>query len=91
MKAITATLLILASVLTIHFALGASTPDRPAGVEVQNWIPVSGKMGFVVTMPPTCIRGPQAATRPCYSRLLRRAISWFGGATSGGASSSKTP
>jgi hypothetical protein len=32
MKAITAALVILASVLTIHFALGASSPDRPAGV-----------------------------------------------------------
>jgi hypothetical protein len=52
MKAITATaLLVLASVLTIHFALGASTPDRPAGVDAQNWISVSDKMGFVVTTP----------------------------------------
>jgi hypothetical protein len=50
MKAITATLLIL-SVLTIHFALGASGPDRPAGVDAQHWIPVSDKMGFVVTTP----------------------------------------
>jgi hypothetical protein len=51
MKAITATLLILASALTIHCALGASTPDRPAGVDAQNWIPVSDKIGFVVTTP----------------------------------------
>jgi hypothetical protein len=34
MKAITAAmLLILASVLAIHFANGASSPDRPAGVD----------------------------------------------------------
>jgi hypothetical protein len=51
MKAIAASFLILASVLTIHFALGASGRDRPAGVDAQNWIPVSDKMGFVVTTP----------------------------------------
>jgi hypothetical protein len=50
MKAITATLLILASA-SVHFALGASSPDRPAGVDPQHWIPVSDKMGFVVTTP----------------------------------------
>jgi hypothetical protein len=51
MKAITATvLLILASALTIHFARGTSGP-RPAGVDAQHWIPVSDKMGFVVTTP----------------------------------------
>jgi hypothetical protein len=41
MKAITASLIINASVLTIHFALGASTPDRPPGIEGRDWIPVS--------------------------------------------------
>jgi hypothetical protein len=51
MKAITASLLILASVLAVHFASGASGPDRPAGVDAQNWISVSDKMGFVVTTP----------------------------------------
>jgi hypothetical protein len=51
MKAVAASLLILASVLAIHFALGASTPDRPAGVDAQDWIPVTDKMGFVVTTP----------------------------------------
>jgi hypothetical protein len=51
MKIIAATLLILACVLTIHFALGASTPDRPAGVDAGHWIPVSDKMGLVVTTP----------------------------------------
>jgi hypothetical protein len=51
MKAIAATLLVLVSVLAIHFANGASSPDRPSGVDAQNWIPVSDKMGFVVTAP----------------------------------------
>ena len=51
MKAITASLLILASVLAVHFASGASAGDRPVGVPERNWIPVSDKMGFVVTTP----------------------------------------
>jgi hypothetical protein len=51
MKAIATTLLILASILVIHFANGASSPDRPAGVAEHDWIPVSDKMGFVVTTP----------------------------------------
>lgn len=51
MKAIAAALLILASVLTIHFANGSPTADRPAGVDAGHWIPVSDKMGFVVTTP----------------------------------------
>jgi hypothetical protein len=45
MKAIAAALLILASVLTIHFANGSPTADRPAGVDAGHWIPVSDKMG----------------------------------------------
>jgi hypothetical protein len=53
MKPIAAALLILACVLAVHFANGASSPDRPAGVDAQNWIPVSDKMGFVVTSPRT--------------------------------------
>jgi hypothetical protein len=55
MKTIAASLLVLASVLTIHFANGASSPDRPAGVDAQNWIPVSDRMGFVVTTPQSVI------------------------------------
>jgi hypothetical protein len=51
MKAIAATLLIFASVLAIQFADGASSPARPAGVDERDWIPVSDKMGFVVTTP----------------------------------------
>ena len=53
MKVMAATLLIVLSVLAIHFALGASSPDRPPGVEDRDWIPVSDKMGFVVTTPHT--------------------------------------
>jgi hypothetical protein len=49
MKAITSVLLVLVSVLAIHFALGASSPDRPAGVDARNWVPVSETLGFVMT------------------------------------------
>jgi len=51
MKAIAASLLILSTALAVHFADGAPTPDRPAGVDAGHWIPVSDKMGFVVTTP----------------------------------------
>jgi hypothetical protein len=51
MKSLAVVLVVLASLLTIHFALGASGPDRPPGVDAQHWIPVSDKMGFVVTSP----------------------------------------
>src|ERR1700733_14564580 len=51
MKAIASCLLILSTVLAIHFANGASSTDRPAGVDAGHWIPVSDQMGFVVTPP----------------------------------------
>jgi hypothetical protein len=51
MKIIYAAVLILISALSVHFALGASPPDRPSGVAEREWIPVSDKMGFVVTTP----------------------------------------
>lgn len=52
MKMISAALLIIASVLVVHFALGASSPDRPRGVDAQNWIQIGDKLGFVITTPP---------------------------------------
>jgi hypothetical protein len=55
MKAIAAFLLVLASILAVHFANGASSPDRPAGVNAENWIPVTDKMGFVVTTPQSAL------------------------------------
>ena len=51
MKAIYTAVLILVSGLAIHLALGASDPDRPAGVAERDWISVSDKMCFVVTTP----------------------------------------
>jgi len=78
MKASAASLLILASVLTIHFAVGASSPDRPAGVEERNWIPVSDKMGFVVTTPrifpqPVMDKQPLLLTGPAEGYFMVRA------------------
>jgi len=49
MKVIYTVVLILFSAFAIHFANGASSPDRPTGVAAENWIPVTDKMGFVVT------------------------------------------
>jgi len=51
MKVIYTAVLIIVSGFAIHLALGASGPDRPRGVDAQNWIPVSDKMGFVDTSP----------------------------------------
>ena len=51
MKAIYTAMLIILSGLAIHLAVGASGPDCPPGVEERDWIPVSEKMGFVVTTP----------------------------------------
>jgi hypothetical protein len=53
MKTIAATLLILGSILAVHFALGAVSAERPAGVAAQNWIAISDKLGFVVMPPDT--------------------------------------
>jgi hypothetical protein len=53
MKIIAATFLICASILTIHFAVGAAGTDRPSGVAAPNWIPINDKLGFVVMPPET--------------------------------------
>ena len=90
MKAIAASLLILASVLAVHFANGASSPDRPAGVDAQNWIPVSDKMGFVVTTP-TYFQCPCPTDKCSSLRVRPKAILWCIQATSGSVSSFKTP
>jgi hypothetical protein len=82
MKAIAASLLILSTALTIHFALGASSPDRPAGVD--HWIPVSDKMGFVVTASEgfpgalaTTDRQPLLLTPPAEGYfMVRSGIGW---------------
>jgi hypothetical protein len=82
MRAVAAALLTLASVLAVHFALGASSPDRPAGVDAQNWIPVSDKMGFVVTTPriypmPVMDKQPLMLTPPAEGYfMVRTGIGW---------------
>jgi hypothetical protein len=51
---VSATFLICASILTIHFAVGAAGgTDRPSGVAAPNWIPINDKLGFVVMPPDT--------------------------------------
>jgi hypothetical protein len=51
MKAIAVIVPMIVSGLAVHFAHGTSIGDRPAGIEARNWIPVSDKLGFVVTTP----------------------------------------
>jgi hypothetical protein len=83
MKAIAATLLILASILAIHFANSAPNPDRPAGVDAQHWIAVSDRMGFVVTTLPvpgalvTTDRQPLLLAPPAEGYfMVRSGIGW---------------
>ena len=76
MKAIYATVLILVSALAIHVALGAASPDRPAGVDAQHWIPVSDKMGFVVTTPQS-VPGALVTTDPQALLLAPPAEGYF--------------
>jgi hypothetical protein len=76
MKAIATSLLFFSAVLTIHFALGASTPDRPAGVDAGHWIPVSDKMGFVVTTPQS-VPGALVTTDPQALLLAPPAEGYF--------------
>jgi hypothetical protein len=66
---IVATLLVLFSVLTIHLAVGASTADRPAGVEERNWIPLSAKIRVRCVDPPhiSAARNGQATAPACAS------------------------
>ncbi|HEY0801217.1 MAG TPA: hypothetical protein VGD54_10260 [Steroidobacteraceae bacterium] len=53
---ITASMLLLGSILTVHFVLGADSSDRPARVAAKNWIPISDRLGFVLD-PPTASQG----------------------------------
>ena len=53
MKTMVAAFLICASLLAIHFAVGAAGTDRPAGIAAPNWIPISDRLGFVVMPPDT--------------------------------------
>jgi hypothetical protein len=84
MKPIAAALLIFASAITIHFANGASRPDRPAGVAERDWIPVSDKMGIVLTTPQsapgalvTTDRQPLLLAQPAEGYfMVRSGIGW---------------
>jgi hypothetical protein len=82
MKTISAAVLVLVSAFAIHFALGASSPDRPSGVAERDWIPVSDKMGFVVTTPhiyplPVVDKQPLMLTSPAEGYfMVRTGIGW---------------
>jgi hypothetical protein len=42
-----AAVLILASIITVHYVFADDTSDRPNGVDAKNWIKVSDRLGFV--------------------------------------------
>jgi hypothetical protein len=65
MKIMAAAILICASMLTVHFAIGATGADRPPGVAAENWIAINNKLGFVVI--PT---GSYPAVTPDRQQLL---------------------
>jgi hypothetical protein len=52
-KLVATAVLALTSLMTVHYVSGANAPDLPKGVGANNWIPVSGRLGFV--MEPTIV------------------------------------
>ena len=48
MKSFRICAVVLAATFTAHAALSADAHDRPAGVEAQDWLPISERLGFVV-------------------------------------------
>jgi hypothetical protein len=65
MKILAAAFLVCASILIIHFAVGAPGTDRPAGVAASDWIPINDRLGFVVTP-----SGSSGVTTPDQQPLL---------------------
>jgi hypothetical protein len=47
-KLLAAAVLILASIVTVHYVFADDTSDRPNGVAAGNWIQVSDRLGFVI-------------------------------------------
>jgi len=47
-KLLAIAILILASVLTVHYVFAEDVSDRPNGVDARNWIQVSDRLGFVI-------------------------------------------
>ena len=52
MKTFATLLLIAAAALAANLATAAGENDRPLAVEEVNWIPISERLGFVVTPDP---------------------------------------
>lgn len=48
MKAFRICAVLLAAMFTAHAAFAADVDDRPVGVEAQDWLPISERLGFVV-------------------------------------------
>lgn len=48
MKARRVCILLFAAIFPLHAAFAADENDRPVGVEAQNWLPITDRLGFVV-------------------------------------------
>jgi hypothetical protein len=46
-KLLAVAVLLLASIMTVHYVLADDTSGRPNGVDAKNWIKVSDRLGFV--------------------------------------------
>jgi hypothetical protein len=46
-KLLPVAVLLLASIVTVHYVFADDTSDRPTGVDAKNWIKVSDRLGFV--------------------------------------------
>jgi hypothetical protein len=67
MKSLVVVVLSLAAIFAAHSLGAADATDRPVGVEVRNWIPISERLGFVVLppkkqFPPLVTQGAQGTS-----------------------------
>lgn len=49
MKTLAMLVLITAAILATHLVTAAARNDRPSGVAEADWIPISERLGFVIT------------------------------------------
>jgi hypothetical protein len=47
-KLLAVAVLLLASIVTVHYVFADDTSDTPNGIDAKNWILVSDRLGFVV-------------------------------------------
>jgi hypothetical protein len=78
-KLFAAAVLVLASIVTVHYVFGADTSERPNGVDARNWIQVSDRLGFVIEPLPYPLSNDRQAL------LVKQPLrGYFSARTSGG-------